>query len=199
LANFNNKVKARTARLQGKTRILGTFEAVEAEISGHLSAADTTVSRLFRVEGAVDIQGNLSGEEISVTGGLGIHGDCNAECFKVNGKVKIDGMLNSDVVEAELYGTCRIWEIGGERITIRQGNAFGFRSFLKSIFPELEIGGGLVADLIEGDEIRLEYTTAKMVRGKRIILGPGCDVSTVEYKEAFEAAPDARVGEAKRL
>ena len=35
---------------------------------------------------------------------------------------------------------------------------------------------GLTTDVIEDDEIYLEYTKSKIVRGKDIELGPGCDM-----------------------
>jgi cytoskeletal protein CcmA (bactofilin family) len=52
----------------------------------------------------------------------------------------------------------------------------------------------LEAEIIEGDEIMLENTTAKIVRGNNVMLGAGCDIGTVEYKSNYVKNGDARVG-----
>ena len=51
----------------------------------------------------------------------------------------------------------------------------------------------LRATLIEGDEIHLEDTSADVVRGKRVEIGPGCHIETVEYSEQLDIHPDAEV------
>ena len=43
--------------------------------------------------------------------------------------------------------------------------------------------------------MELEYTTAKVVRGKQVIIGEGCKIDRVEYTETFQARPDT-VGQA---
>jgi hypothetical protein len=53
--------------------------------------------------------------------------------------------------------------------------------------------GSLEADTIEGDEIFLENTKARVVRGKKIQIGEGCKIESVEYSESLEVAPGAHV------
>ena len=36
-------------------------------------------------------------------------------------------------------------------------------------------------------------TTADVVRGKRVRLGPGCHIKLVEYSETLEAHPSAKI------
>ena len=52
----------------------------------------------------------------------------------------------------------------------------------------------LVTDLIEGDDIYLENTHAKVARGNNITLGPGCEIGIVEYKNDFKQDKAAEVG-----
>ena len=85
-----------------------------------------------------------------------------------------------------MYGPCKAREIGGERIAVRAGRKLGWFW----MWHEKR----LTADLIEGDDIVLEYTTAKVVRGRNVSLGEGCDVEVVEYTGTFSRADDAKVG-----
>ncbi|MGA8943178.1 MAG: hypothetical protein WB502_10735, partial [Thermoactinomyces sp.] len=66
---------------------------------------------------------------------------------------------------------------------------------LKSFFADKSLS----ADVIEGDEIELEYTRAKVVRGKNVKIGPGCKVDLVEYQDSYDADSDAEVKEAKQV
>ncbi|MCL0069946.1 hypothetical protein M1O56_05235 [Dehalococcoidia bacterium] len=59
--------------------------------------------------------------------------------------------------------------------------------------------GILETELIEGDEILLEWTRAKTVRGKQIVIGEGCEIERVEYSESLEVDESARVGERVKL
>jgi cytoskeletal protein CcmA (bactofilin family) len=52
----------------------------------------------------------------------------------------------------------------------------------------------LTADIIEGDDVYLENTQAKVVRGNNIELGPDCEIELVEYKDSFKQDEKADVG-----
>lgn len=57
------------------------------------------------------------------------------------------------------------------------------------------IDGDVTADSIEGDEIYLESTRSKMVRGKRVLIGPDCQIDRVEYEEEIHVHDEAEVHE----
>ncbi len=59
--------------------------------------------------------------------------------------------------------------------------------------------GNLTTDVIEGDEIYLEYTTAKAVRGKNVTIGQGCNIELVEYVDNFNQHNDSVVRESKKM
>jgi hypothetical protein len=60
------------------------------------------------------------------------------------------------------------------------------------------LSGCVEADTIEGDEIFLENTHARIVRGKKITIGEGCEIEMVEYSESLEVSPKARVKHQKK-
>ena len=47
--------------------------------------------------------------------------------------------------------------------------------------------------VVEGDEVRLENTDASVVRGRRVSIGPGCRIETVEYRDGLDVHPRATV------
>jgi len=57
----------------------------------------------------------------------------------------------------------------------------------------------LPINLIEGDEIYLEYTTAKAVRGKNVTIGRGCNIELVEYVDNFNQHNDSFIRESKKI
>ncbi len=52
---------------------------------------------------------------------------------------------------------------------------------------------GFEAETIEGDDVYLEATHATAVRGRRVVIGPGCVIQEVEYSETLQIDPSAQV------
>ena len=91
-------------------------------------------------------------------------------------KIDLGGLLEDVFQELERVGV----EMGkvGERV----GHAFVGH-----------LAGCVEADTIEGDEIFLENTRARMVRGKKVTIGEGCEIEIVEYKDSLEVTEGANV------
>ena len=62
-----------------------------------------------------------------------------------------------------------------------------------SLLPFGKEVGSLAAKVIEGDDIYLENTTADMVRGNKVKIGPGCQIGVVEYRDDFTHDPKATI------
>ncbi len=148
--------------------------------------------------GEVKIVGGLTCEQVAISGAMRIGRDCNAEKFELNGAFTIGGLLNAGVIDIRLHGSSRVQEIGGGTIVIQRGHRL--LSGLQKLFRSLtNHAHDLTADSIEGDVITLEYTSAKVVRGKQITIGPGCDIALVEYSESLRQDENARVGEKRQV
>lgn len=52
-----------------------------------------------------------------------------------------------------------------------------------------------MTESIEGDDIYLENVSCPAVTGRRVVVGPGCSIGRVQYSEAAEVSPEARVDE----
>ncbi|WP_216828547.1 hypothetical protein [Alkalihalobacterium elongatum] len=88
------------------------------------------------------------------------------------------------------HATSRINEFGGETIKV------GSKSINVYKGPHR-----LEANIIEGDNIFLEHTTAKVVRGKNVVIGAHCQIDLVEYSTSFKKLErlDCRVEEVRKL
>jgi cytoskeletal protein CcmA (bactofilin family) len=163
----------------------GEFHRVRLTGEGTVNG-DLTCERLWGI-GQIDVTGDLHSEVIKVLGQLSVQGNCNAEFLHVKGTLNIGGLLNGGKIDLRLFGGCEIKEIGGGVIRVKR-NGRGWVDH-KS----------LTVATIEGDDICLEWTHAKVVRGKRVEIGPGCDIDLVEYQNDFQHSPRARVKEFRRV
>ena len=208
----NGDLIADELKISGAGKVQGRTEAVHITVSGSGSFSDAViademkVSGSAKVDGSVDAKelkcsgtfratGDMSSEYIKVTGHIRVGGDVESDIFKASGGFDIEGLLSADKIEIRTGGRCQAREIGGERIDVRRG---GFRE--KGIFLDglikIFTGGGAAevrTSTIEGDVIHLEDTVADVVRGKRVEIGPGCRIASVEYSESLEIHDSAAV------
>jgi cytoskeletal protein CcmA (bactofilin family) len=198
-SDVNGNLKASSTRINGTTDITGNLRSDEIKISGFSEIAGGVKAKQVRIEGQVNIGESMTADEIMIRGAAKIKGDCNSETFESHGAFTVDGLLNSGTVDVKLYGPCKAREIGGERITVKKGNAFILRDLIKAIFTTLDISNRLSSDVIEGDDISLECTKAKVVRGNNVTIGEGCDIGLVEYKKTFQQSDSSTVNEKKKI
>jgi cytoskeletal protein CcmA (bactofilin family) len=207
--------KFRNVNIKGSGQINGDLECKKyevlgtGEIKGDLTAETVMVKGQFKFGGqinAVDIQiygescfqGDIFADEASFQGSLESKGDLNAEICKIEGGFKIDGLLNVEIFELTMYWPCKVSEIGGTNITIKKDAKFSFLRLKNRITPHSN-KGFLEVDTIEGDEIYLENTHAKVVRGKNITLGPNCQIDKVEYQGSYMDHEKSRVESAEKI
>jgi cytoskeletal protein CcmA (bactofilin family) len=209
-------------QINGKGDVNGDLECNELEINGLGSIHGNVRVERFRVSGKSNIVGDVSGNKILVDGITEIDGrvkmeqvenrgmfkvskDCASEVFDSQGGFVIGGLLNAGKIDITVYATCKVKEIGGEQVNVRFGRGFelglGVRKFINSIFPSWPFNPVLLTDTVEGDDIYLEHTTAKVVRGANVRIGEGCQIDLVEYRNKFEkdSDPTIKVNEARKI
>lgn len=181
-------VVATAAKVEGNASISGKVDMETAEVYGQLDVnGDVDVTKL-RVDGSAKVHGSLTSEEVILRGFLKTTGDCAAELFQAKGSFTVGGLLNAGRIEVYLHGGCEVREMGGEHIEVRKAGVGALNKLLKHIFSNT-----LSVDTVEGDEIYLEYTRAKVVRGNNVVIGPGCEIDLVEYATDFRHDPGAQI------
>jgi cytoskeletal protein CcmA (bactofilin family) len=195
---IDGDVDCKNIKVYGEGKIYGSVKATNTvSIKGQTLIKGDLEAGKIKIQGEIDVDGEIFADEAIITGNINIEGDCNAEILTLEGGFKVGGLLNADILKINLHWHCKVNEIGGSEITVKKDGRLSFLG-LKNMFSP---GGHneLVADLIEGDDIYLENTHAKVVRGNNITLGPGCEIGIVEYKNNFKQDKEAEVGTSNNI
>lgn len=158
-----------------------------ADICGSWKTQGNLTVGKLEVTGSLDVEGRLQASEAEIDGILKVDGEVQAEVFRAGGAVLINGLLNAETVELEVSGEDRIGSIGGGSVTVRRGAHHILGIFRKR--PHLS------AELIEADEIDLEYTDCRTVRGVNVRIGPECVIDRVEYSGSLTTDANCTVRE----
>ncbi|WDL96090.1 polymer-forming cytoskeletal protein [Alicyclobacillus sp. ALC3] len=175
-------------RIHGKATIDGDVVCTRLDVHGVVSVSGDLEADHVHVHGQSEIAGRLISTEVQLNGGLNVGGDCSAESFRGHGVFQIDGLLNAEHIEVKIHGPSRAKEIGGQSIEIR-----GERRSPLGRWKKLRV------DTVEGDDVRLESTQARVVRGNRVFVGRGCDVEGVEYRVDFQSTEGSAVHAEQKL
>lgn len=187
-------MQTQSVKISGSSAIEGKLKADETKVNGQLTTEGHMQTKNITLNGSAQVKGKLIADQADIRGALTVEEDLEAESVFIKGIFNIKGLLNAGNVRVELLGNAKAKEIGGEKIVVKK-NSFALNKWLKSFFADKS----LQADVIEGDEIELEYTHAKIVRGRNVKIGPGCKVDVVEYQDTFEQDDQAEVKEAKQV
>ncbi len=194
---INGKISSEGVKVNGSGRLTGDVKSGEVKVSGSAGFGSGISCETFKVLGSADIKGSVEAHIVDIDGSMKAEGNCSAEGFSSNGAFDIGGLLNAENIDIRLYWhKSRAKEIGGKKISAALGKT-GL-GVIKAIFPSINFPQ-LEADLIEGDDINLENTTAKAVRGNNVVIGSGCDIGLVEYKGSYRKNMGARVAEEKKI
>lgn len=207
---IGGEIEANRVKISGSGSVEGKAVIKELNVSGSCSFHDHLGGESCEVSGSIRAKGNVHMERLKVSGAftcsqsvrsedIHIRGSIKAdkietEEFRLEGSMNIRKELNANVADIILYGPCRANEIGGETISVYSHHSQpGLIRALLSLFQGQHM---LTSDLIEGTNVYLENTRAKIVRGGQVKIGPGCQIERVEYMDSLDVSPEARVGDA---
>lgn len=208
---IDGDLECRSFKSAGHSHVYGNLAALEVIVRGSGSVSGNVRTELLSVSGNGDIRGDVAAGQVKVNGSTGIGGslttdtavirgsvqiggDCEAEKFEAYGNFEVGGLLNAGLIDIRLFGPCRASEIGGESIQVRKN---GFLNSLASLFGSKLTS--LEAGIIEGDVIYLEHTSASVVRGRDVKIGPGCEIGRVEYSNTLYVDSHSAVAERFQL
>ncbi len=187
-------VKADSATVNGTGRFDGQVQIGDLTVNGEASAMQSAGIGALKVKGRTTVGGGLAAHTVDVRGELVVGDNVDADSFEGEGAFRVGALLNSERVSFRLHGQSSAREIGGESITV-----LGPRGFVPAALLGLFSEKRLTAELIEADDVTLEYTTAKVVRGARVSIGEGCKIGTVEYGESLSRLADAVITEERKV
>lgn len=194
-SRVEGSLKSKEVHISGSSRIGGSLNTEIMKISGSTHIEGDADCKEIHISGSAKVDGYLHSDTISISGGTHVGKDCEAESFKSSGGFTIDGLLNAGNIEINIGGNCTVKEIGGEKINIRSYENHGFWGMLPHIFGSFI--NKLTTNVIEGDDIYVENTDAKVVRGNNVTIGPDCKIDSVEYRNTVNVHPGLSINTKK--
>ncbi|QVK17388.1 hypothetical protein KHQ81_11080 [Mycoplasmatota bacterium] len=204
-AEINGDVVVTNMDVYGSTVFNGTSEIInlkvfgschfksytcvkEMDIKGSCTFKSDVKVDILKVYGSVDFKENISrAKEVSIYGDVDTK-ILEADKISIKGYINCTEQLNGETIEVSTNSGSKIKEIVGSDIHIRPDKK-SFSRKIKSIH----------VDIIEGDNIYLEYVTANIVRGNNIKIGPHCKITSIEYKDSLEASDKSQVEKSNQL
>ncbi|MGL5822018.1 MAG: hypothetical protein ACRCYE_10450 [Sarcina sp.] len=180
-----------SANIVGEWRALDVIIKNEVNVLGEVWVDKTFAVGEIKITGEVTVKESLKGENLKVVGQLTIDGNCEFDNIKSVGEINVKGLMSADSIELCLYADCNIGELGGEIIKVTKKGQKGF-SLFNSMYSKNHY---LYCDTIEGENIILENTICKIVRGSNIEIGKGCKIDLVEATENLNIDKDSEVKE----
>ena len=181
-------VRAREFKSAGSGRVVGDLEADLAKAAGSILFEGNVTAQEFHTAGSARVNGHLRGTELHSSGSLSVGGDVEAREVHVRGSMSVGGRttahefrlsgggtfggpLEAREVDIELGGDVSAPVIHGTEVNVRRPGGF-FRGRCE-----------LRADRIAAREVNLECTTANLVVGEEVVIGPHCRIGVVEARE----------------
>ena len=157
--------------------------------SGSSSFSGTVKAQNVRAAGSFSCGGDLvAEEELSVSGSLRVGGDLQAASVRIAGGLVCDGALCAKETELQADREMRLERIAGGNVRTRRK--------LISFFRKRRVS---VTTAIEGDALDLEYVTVPRVKGQNVIIGKGCVIDLVQYRDEIQISPKATVGKVVKI
>lgn len=199
-SRLQGNLKAGAVKIVGSIRVEGRASVDEMRVTGDFKVDGDFRAGNCHLRGRIATKAGIKADDMSLMGDITVKRSCEAETFKAEGQIKIDGLLNAGDIEIKTYGASRISEIGGDRIDIRKASAPSFGKMIKVLFiPSNWAHSMLTVNSIEGDDIRLSNTRAKVVRGKDVVIDGGCEIDLVEYANSLKVDRGSSVKEKKKI
>lgn len=168
-------------------------EADEISTAGVATFLGKAVSRLIHTAGTVGFE-DVEAVDFNVAGAMDAK-NVSAENMNISGAAMITGLLNAENIKIKLNAKNVINEIGCTNLEVKLDDRLsnGFHIGRIGAISSKNGKGHLECELIEGDTISLINTTAKTVRGKKIVIGENCKIERVEYSESLEIDESSEV------
>lgn len=183
-------VEAGKLEISGSARFSGSVTAKKMSVSGSCVVEDACEANELEIAGSMHTCKSLRGTNGTADGSIRVDGDMEFERLTISGSVHVSGLLNAEALTLHLGGRCEVGEIGGTEIFV---DVPPFHlGFLKKLLGAHAIST-LKCGSIEGETIRLENTICDTVRGKNVVIGPGCKIGLVEASGELTIDPDSSV------
>ena len=191
--------------ISGSGRLFGEVRCNNFSASGTSKGESITCAERFKVSGASSFSGTVKAKDVrtagsfscgtlvaeaqlSASGSLRVGGDLQGASVRIAGELECNGALCAKEAELQADKPMRLDSITGGNVRTRRK--------LISIFRKRRVS---VTTAIEGDALDLQFVSAPRVTGGTVIIGKGCRIDLVQYREKVEIAPEAQIGKVEKI
>lgn len=191
------EVKCKTFESDGVAKCDDKITADRLSIAGVTKVVDLNVNKIS-VEGVLKSSGALSCESLSLEGYLSTVKSFKTKKANLMGKFKFRGEVEAEELVLMVAAKSSFTEVGATQIFVTK--VLNDDSWTKRLNRLFQKNACLfVGQLIEGEEIYLEYCRVQSVFGDHVKIGSYCIINEVEYKETIDIHPTAVVKHQKRV
>ncbi|MNB93987.1 hypothetical protein D3C75_411310 [compost metagenome] len=196
----NNNTYERTDMIDPPLKVRGSLfvreniRAVTVDVFGHLSTKSSVSTSKLKVSGDCTIGGNCKANQVNNLGSLRVQ-NIQADNLRSSGYMSVaenaaagtfyaEGAVNIKRLNADSSIEIRL----GNRSTVevmRAGGDIIVKPSSKLINALMHPFRKLTCTIIEGTNITLYRTTADLVCGEEIIVGPGCTIGEIRYSKSL--------------
>lgn len=196
----NNNTYERTDMIDPPLKVRGSLfvreniRAVTVDVFGHLSTKSSVSTSKLKVSGDCTIGGNCKANQVNNLGSLRVQ-NIQADNLRSSGYMSVaenaatgtfyaEGAVNIKRLNADSSIEIRL----GNRSTVevmRAGGDIIVKPSSKLINALMHPFRKLTCTTIEGTSITLYRTTADLVCGEEIIVGPGCTIGEIRYSKSL--------------
>ncbi len=185
-------VRSARMRIAGKAAVNGDVDVLEGRTSGSFRIGGSlNVKNGAQFSGSLTVGGDLTGMRVHGSGSLQVGREIALDRLEWSGAVNCPGLVSADAVDIRLSGSSVVGELAGSVIQI--GTSPSSESWWGWINWSRK--RKMSAGEISGDDLRLECTDARLVRGDRVIIGRECRIQRVEYRQSLDIHEESSVGE----
>lgn len=189
--------------VRGSLIIKEDVHAVTVDVIGHLNTSMNVTTSKLKVSGDCKIAGkceagqvnnlgslrvqHIKADKIMSSGYMSVAQEAVAGTFCADGAVKIKRLTADADIEIRL----------GNRSTIeviRSRGDITVKPSSKLMNAVMHPFRKLTCESIEGVNITLYRTSAKLVCGEDVVVGPGCSIGEIRYCKSLTVHPKSQVG-----
>lgn len=195
VCKIGGDVNCRTFETSGMTTVHGSIRAEEKfSLGGKMTCHGGLSGGEVRLEGHMTVEGPLQAEQLELNGYMRVKGHSQVKNCKMRGALIVDGWLAGEGFEIMLEGPFHAEGVKAERLTVKHSGKGSLRRMIEAWLPDNWQAQARVR-VIEADIVDIEETMAETVRGRTIMIGPGCNIDRVEYVSELHVHPQAQVRE----
>ncbi|WP_339317173.1 hypothetical protein [Paenibacillus sp. FSL R10-2734] len=189
-------------KVRGSLILKEDVRTVTVDVIGHLRTQKNIATSKLKVSGDCTIGGHCKANQVNNLGSLRVQ-HIQADRLQSSGYLSAAQVAEVDTFHAE--GAVKINRLtAGTSIEIRLGNRSTIEVMSSSgtiiVKPSSKLINALMhyfrkltCKTIEGTSITLYRTTADLVCGENIIIGPGCSIGEIRYSKSLTVDPKSQV------